>query len=160
MKNRLSMDHTFDHGSNTMAYSGDSISHDIPFESQEIKNREKRRIWRKNNIIKINRQCCKILYLKSIDNEMQHIPVTSECFLARYARSIRVSNFQSLLTSCSPESRIRHWCRQNSGAESALFFPSPCFARLACVRIYIELQELIKRWDSERELFNDDIAHT
>jgi len=22
------------------------------------------------------------------------------------------------------------------------------------------LQELIRRWDSERELFNDDIAHT
>ena len=25
---------------------------------------------------------------------------------------------------------------------------------------YYILQELIRRWDSERELFNDDIAHT
>jgi len=24
----------------------------------------------------------------------------------------------------------------------------------------IAIQELIRRWDSERELFNDDIAHT
>ena len=52
---------------------------------------------------------------------------------------------------------------------TSIFDPSFLFFLFSCVELFhvaedIRLnysqQELIRRWDSERELFNDDIAHT